>query len=77
MATQAEAAQQLTKVNDSLTKIGGETANLLTEIQKLKDAAATSGQVTPELQAAIDAVAAQATKVDDLVPDAAPTPANG
>lgn len=70
MATQSDAAAQLLAVNDKLVKVGTETATLLTKIQELQDAAANAGQVTPELQAAIDAVATQAGKVDDLVPDA-------
>lgn len=69
MATQADAAAQLNAVNDKLTKVGTETSALLDEVQKLKDAAANSDQVSPELQAAIDAVSAQADKVDNLVPD--------
>lgn len=78
MATQQDAAKQLQDINDKLTKVGGETQALLDKVQALQTAAANADQVSPELQAAIDAVAAQAQKVDDLVPDASapatPTP---
>lgn len=76
MSTQQDAAAQLTAVNEKLTKIGTETSGLLTKIEELKAAVAAGAAVTPELQAAIDAVAAQAEVVDGLVPDvAAPAPA--
>jgi len=42
-------------------------------IRALSDAIIANGPpVTPELQAAVDAVAAQAKVVDDMVPDAVP-----
>lgn len=70
MASQEEAAAQLAAVNEKLVKIGTETSTLLTKIAELQAALEAAGQVAPELQAAIDAVAAQAGVVDDLVPDA-------
>lgn len=72
MATQSELAAQLTTVTAQVTKIGGETRTLLTKIQELTDALANQPGVTPELQAAADALAAQVAVVDDLVPDAPP-----
>jgi chromosome segregation ATPase len=86
MATQVEAAAalaaitaKLDTVSTEVDKVSTETTALLVEIQTLIDAAANQ-DVTPELQAAIDAVASRAdslaTKVaavDALVPDA-PTP---
>lgn len=69
---QAEAVAKLNSVNDSLTKIGGETSTLLAKVADLEAAAANAGEISPELQAAIEAVSAQATKVDDLVPDSTP-----
>lgn len=73
---QAEAVTKLGQVNESLTKIGGETSTLLTKVADLQAAAANSDQISPELQAAIEAVSAQATKIDDLVPDATSTTTN-
>ena len=70
MATQAEAAAQLATIAGTLDKVSGETTALLNEVQTLKDAAANAGNVTPELQAAIDAVASRAAAIDALVPDA-------
>ena|SRR5258705_6219516 len=73
MATQAELTTQLTAVNDKLKKIGTETTTLLAKIDELKGIIANGPPVAPELQAAVDALSAQAQVVDDLVPDA-PTP---
>lgn len=72
MATQKEAAEQLTKANQSLSKIGDETRTLLEKVATLEAAVASNGdgQVSPELQAAIDGVIHQAQTIDDLVPDA-------
>jgi len=72
MATQAEAAAQLTAVNERLAKIGGETQALTEKIVELQAVLADQNQVSPELQAAIDAVVARAESVDSLVPDAEP-----
>ncbi len=69
MATQAQLAQQLTDLGVELGKIGTETSTLLQKITDL-EAQIGSSDVTPELQAAFDAVKAQAQVVDDLVPDA-------
>ncbi len=71
MATQTELVAQLTAVNDQLKKIGTETAGLLAKIDELK-AVIAAGTVSPELQAAVDALTAQAKVVDDLVADAPP-----
>lgn len=74
MATQAEAAAQLKTISTELVKVGTETQTLLDKVTALQDAAANADNVSPELQAAIEAVATQATKVDDLVPDVQATP---
>lgn len=71
MATQQELTTKLNAVTDNLKKVGAETTTLLAKVEELKTTIA-SGTVTPELQAAVDAVAAQAKVVDDLVPDAPP-----
>ncbi len=67
MATQKEMADKLNVVSDQLTKIGAESAQLLKDIADLK---VLAGDASPELQAAVEKVAAQAQTVDDLVPDA-------
>lgn len=83
MATQTEIAAELNAVKEKLvsstnkiTKICTETDSLLTKIQALEETI-NAGTVSPELQAAFDAVKAQAdvvestaTGVDDKVPDA-------
>lgn len=72
--TQQEATQKLTDISAELVKVGTETATLVTNVADLKkalaDAQAAGGTITPELEAAINGVAAQAQTVDDLVPDA-------
>jgi len=71
--TQAEATEALTKTNETLVKVSNETDALLREIDRLKqalDAAIAAGnQITPELQAAVEAVDARANAIDELVPD--------
>lgn len=83
MATQAEIAAELNTTKDRLAaatakinKIGTETDTLLVKIKELEDVI-NAGTVTPELQAAFDAVKTQvdaletaATVADDKVPDA-------
>ena len=69
MATQAELAQQLTALGVQLGKIGSESSATLAKVSALEEALANAGNVTPELQAAFDAVKAQVQLVDDLVPD--------
>ncbi len=73
MATQADLVVQLTAIKDNLVKVGGETTTLLAKIDELQ-ALIANAPVSPELQAAVDAVAAQAKVVDDLVADAPPAP---
>ncbi len=72
MATQAELTVQLTAINAQLVKVGTETTTLLTLIDELK-AVIANAPASPELTAAVAAVAAQAKVVDDMVPDP-PTP---
>jgi|GEM_PF-5622404 len=86
MSTQTEAAEllnatvaKLDAVAVEVDKIGTETDGLQKEIQDLKDAAGSQGNITPELQAAIDAIAARGESlaakvaaVDAKVPDATP-----
>ncbi len=72
MATQAELATQLSGVKDQLVKVGTEIDTLQTKVADLQAAIANAGNVTPELQAAFDALKTQAQVLDDLNPD--PTP---
>lgn len=74
MATQVELAAGLAQVTAQLVKIGTETATLLQKVADLESALGNAGAVTPELQAAFDALKAQVQVVDDLVPDAPPAP---
>lgn len=55
---------------DKLNGIATQVAKVKEEVQKLVDAAANAGDVSPELQAAIDSVSAAVQGVDDLNPDA-------
>jgi seryl-tRNA synthetase len=71
--TQAEAVTALTKTNETLVKVSNETDSLLREIDKLNQALAAAiaagNQITPELQAAIEAVDTRANSIDALVGD--------
>lgn len=69
MATQSELAAQLTAATAKAEKIGNETRTLLTRITELLEQLNNAGTVTPELQAAADALQAQLEVVDNLVPD--------
>lgn len=73
MATQAELAAQLTALTGQVTKIGTETQATLQKVQELQDALNNAGEVTPEVQAAFDALKASVQSVDDLVADAPTT----
>lgn len=88
MATQADIAAQLRAQNaslkaisDGIDKVGTETDQVLKEVQDLKDVIANQDVVSPELQSAVDDVAAavdslktHVTAVDDKVPDVIPAP---
>ena len=73
MSTQAEAAAALQAVATQLDKVKGETTALVAEVQALKDAATNADTVSPDLQAAIDAVASRTASIDGLVTDLPPT----
>jgi hypothetical protein len=71
--TQNELAAQLTAVTDQITKIGTETAATLQKVKDLEAVIAAGGEVSAEVQTALDALKAQAQLTDDLVPDAPST----
>lgn len=76
MATQTEAAIQVNALTAKINKIGSETANTLQKVKDLEAIIVAGGEVTPELQAALDAAVAAAQVADDLIPDAqVPPPA--
>lgn len=70
MATQAELAQTLADVSAQVAKIGTETSATLQKVADLEAALASAGEVSAEVQAAVDALKAQVQVVDDLVADA-------
>jgi len=70
MGTQAELAAQINEVTNTVAKIGVETKSLLTKVTELTDLLAAGGNTTPEVDAAIAALVAQADVVDGLVADA-------
>ena len=72
MATQVELTSKLNQVTTQLQKIGNESAQTLQKVTELQAIIDAGPVVTPELQAAVDALAAQVQVVDDLVPDAVP-----
>lgn len=74
MATQQELATQVRDLGKQVEKIGGESSKSLEMLASLQDIIKNGPPVTPELQAAVDGLAAQLKVVDDLVPDAPPAP---
>jgi len=71
---QAELAQQLRDTQQELVKIQTETQSLIDKVGELETALQNADDVTPELQAAAQAVIDQTKVVDDLVPDQPPPP---
>lgn len=69
MATQAELAASLSAVGDQLDKA---QAEILAEVQALKDALAAAGATSPEVDAAVARVQAAAQSLDDVNPDVVP-----
>lgn len=70
MATQEELAADIANVTAQVTKIGTETSTLLQKVTDLQTIIDSQGGVSPQLQAAVDALKAQVQVVDNLVPDA-------
>jgi hypothetical protein len=70
MTTQAEEVVQIQALTAQVGKIAVETQTLLTKIDELTAALAAAGAVDPAVQAALDALQAQVSVVDALVPDA-------
>lgn len=73
MAKQSEMAADMVTVTAQIAKIGAESTKTLAVVAELQAVIDGLDNVTPELQAAFDALKVQVTVVDDLIPDA-PTP---
>lgn len=69
MATQAELSAKLTSIGDELDKA---QAEIIAAIQALKDALATAGATSPEVDAAVTRLEGSAKALDDLNPDVTP-----
>lgn len=71
-----EAVASLNATNETLAKVSSETDALLTEIKRLEEALAAAGgqggTITPELEAAVQAVSSRASSIDALVEDVTP-----
>jgi len=63
---QVQLAQELAALQAQVDKANGE---ILQKIADLEAAIAAAGNVTPEVQAALDALKASVQSVDDIVPD--------
>lgn len=70
MAKQSDLAQEMATITAQVAKIGEESKATLQKVADLEAALASQDNVTPELQAAFDALKSQVTVVDDLIPDA-------
>lgn len=73
MAKQSEMATEMVALTAQVKKIGEESTKTLAVVDELQKVIDGLDNVTPELQAAFDALKVQVTVVDDLIPDA-PTP---
>lgn len=70
MANQQELAAQLKAVATQIQKIGTESKSTLEKVTKLEEALANSGgEISIELQEAVNDLKAQVAVVDDLVVD--------
>lgn len=67
---QTELATQLAEITTTVNRIGEETKTTLTKVTELETALANQDNVTAEVQAAFDALKAQVTVVDELIPNA-------
>lgn len=76
---QQELAAGLATVSAQVSKIGDESTTTLAKVTALEDALNNqTGDVSPEVQAAFDALKAQVQVVDDLITDTAvPDPNEG
>jgi hypothetical protein len=72
MANQTELVNKVNTITAQLQKIGNESAQTLQKVIELQAVIDAGPGVSPELQTAVDALAAQVQVVDDLVPDAVP-----
>ena len=72
MSTQTELAAQVQAISAQVSKIGEESKVTLQKVIDLETALANQDNVSPELQAAVDALKKQVQVVDDLVADAPP-----
>jgi hypothetical protein len=70
MSTQQEIADGLAALTSQVAKIGEESKVTLQKVIDLEAALANQDNVSPALQSAFDALKAQVTVVDDLIPDA-------
>jgi hypothetical protein len=74
MKTQTQLAEDLGAVTQQVQKIGTEVSATLQKVNDLEAVIAAGGEVTAEVQTALDALKAQAQATDDLIPDAPATP---
>ena len=69
MATQNELVTKINAATTQLHKISLESTATLQKVTELQAIIDAMDEVTPELQAAVDALTAQIQAVDDLTPD--------
>lgn len=70
MATNEELVTGLNDLTTQITKISAETHATLQKVADLEIALANSGNVSPEVDAAFQALKTSVQSVDDLIPDA-------
>ncbi len=65
---------RMSAVDDALAAIGATTDELVKDVQRLIDLFTAAGTLTPEQQAAVDAVQAKLGAIDTAVEGVAPEP---
>jgi len=63
---------RMSAVDDALTFLGTSVDELVKDVQRLIDLFVAGGNLTPEQQAAVDALSAKLTAIDAAVESAAP-----
>lgn len=64
----------MSAVDDALATIGSSVDELVKDVQRLIDAFTSAGTLTPEQQAAVDALQGKLTAIDDAVEAVTPEP---
>ena len=74
MATSQEVVTKLNQINDSLTKVSGETTTLVSEVARLTDLVNADGTIPEEVVTLVNDIQTRVQSIDALVADAPTDP---